>query len=218
MIAIIDYEAGNLTSVQRAVSHLGAPCRVTRRVEDILSAERVIFPGVGAAGSAMASLKRLGLDAALRRVLEAGRPVLGICLGTQIILEYSQEDDTDCLGLLPGRTVRFPRDHRDQKGRPLKVPHMGWNKVEWQQEHPVFAGLPPEAEFYFVHSFHPALTSRRDVVGVTEYGYRFDSVMARDNLAAVQFHPEKSGRPGLRILENFIRWDGTWAAGEDGHA
>ena len=214
MIAIIDYEAGNLASVQRAAAHLGAPCRVAQDMEAVASAERVVVPGVGAAGAAMASLKRLGLARAIRDALASGKPLLGICLGAQIILDGSEEDDADCLGVLPGRTVRFPREHRDARGAPLKVPHMGWNSVRWLRPHPVFQGLPEQAQYYFVHSYHPALARREDVLGRTEYGYEFDAAMARDNLVAVQFHPEKSGRPGLKILENFIQWDGR----EDGHA
>ncbi|MFZ5586874.1 MAG: imidazole glycerol phosphate synthase subunit HisH [Thermodesulfobacteriota bacterium] len=211
MIAIIDYEAGNLTSVKRALDHLGAPCRITSDLDFIASAERVIFPGVGAAGAAMASMRRLGLDRALAEALRVGKPVLGICLGTQIIFESSQEDLATCLGLMPGQTVRFPLDHRDAAGNPLKVPHMGWNSVSWTRPHPVFAGLPAEAEFYFVHSYYPAPSRAADVVGRTEYGLGFAAAVARDNLAAVQFHPEKSGRPGLQILANFIAWDGKEA-------
>jgi glutamine amidotransferase len=212
VIAIIDYEAGNLTSVKRALDHLGAPCRISNDLEFIASAERVIFPGVGAAGAAMASLKRLGLDRALKEALNQGKPVLGICLGTQIIFESSQEDAAACLGILPGQTVRFPVDHRDGSGQPLKVPHMGWNQVAWTRPHPVFAGLPAEAEFYFVHSYHPAPARAEDVVGTTEYGLSFAAAVARENLVAVQFHPEKSGRPGLTILGNFLAWDGKEGA------
>jgi glutamine amidotransferase len=213
VIAIIDYEAGNLTSVARAVKSLGADCRVSKDLEVIAQAERVIFPGVGAAGAAMNSLRRLGMDAALKNALAAGKPVLGICLGTQIIFEKSEEDLATCLGLLPGATVRFPVEHIDAAGQALKVPHMGWNGVSWRRPHPVFAGLPAEAEFYFVHSYYPAPAEAADVVGVTDYGLTFAAAVAKDNLVAVQFHPEKSGRPGLRILENFIQWDGKEAAG-----
>jgi len=212
MIAIIDYEAGNLTSVQRALDHLGAPCAVTQDTAQIARAERVIFPGVGAAGAAMASLKRLGLDKALRQALDAGKPVLGICLGTQIIFELSEEDGgTRCLGILTGQTIRFPAGLADARGVALKIPHMGWNRVRWTRAHPVFRGLPAEAEFYFVHSYHPAPGRQEEVVGTTEYGYPFVSALARGNLVAVQFHPEKSGRPGLKILENFLAWDGKEA-------
>jgi glutamine amidotransferase len=208
VIAIIDYEAGNLTSVARAVRHLGAECAVTQDLEAIAGAERIVFPGVGAAGSAMASLRRLGLDRALAAALEAGRPVLGICLGTQIVFESSQEDAAQCLGLLPGEVVRFPAGHADAAGEPLKVPHMGWNGVAWRRSHPVFAGVPAEAEFYFVHSFYPRPTDPTIVVGETDYGLSFASAVARGSLVAVQFHPEKSGRPGLAVLENFLAWDG----------
>lgn len=209
MIAIIDYEAGNLTSVKRALDHLGIPCAVTQDKERIAGADRVIFPGVGAAGAAMASLERLGLDRSLKDALAAGKPVLGICLGTQIIFQHSQEDGgTDCLGILDGQAARFPAGLSDAQGTALKIPHMGWNRVQWTRTHPVFQGLPDQAEFYFVHSYHPAPSREEDVVGMTEYGYGFASAMARDNLVAVQFHPEKSGSPGLKILENFVGWDG----------
>ncbi|MBI4800181.1 MAG: imidazole glycerol phosphate synthase subunit HisH [Desulfarculus sp.] len=212
MIAIINYEAGNLTSVQRALTHLGAESVITQDLAEIAAAERVIFPGVGAAGAAMSSLRRLGLDQALRDAVASGRPVLGICLGTQVIFESSQEDLATCLGILPGQTVRFPLTHTDGTGAALKVPHMGWNKVRWLRSHPVFAGLPQEAEFYFVHSYHPAPAKPEDVLGVTGYGYEFASAVARGNLVAVQFHPEKSGRPGLSILKNFTSWDGKEGA------
>jgi glutamine amidotransferase len=208
VIAIIDYEAGNLTSVQRALSSLGAPSAITQDLALIASADRVIFPGVGAAGAAMASLQRLGMDRALKDALASGKPVLGICLGTQIIMESSEEDLASCLGILPGRTVRFPLAHKDLGGSPLKVPHMGWNGVRWTRPHPVFQGLAPEAEFYFVHSYYPLPARQEDVVGTTEYGLTFAAAIARDNLVAVQFHPEKSGRPGLAILKNFLAWDG----------
>lgn len=208
VIAIIDYEAGNLTSVARAVDYLGASCAVTQDLGVIAGAERVIFPGVGAAGSAMASLKRLGLDQALADALASGRPVLGICLGTQIVFQESQEDLAKCLGFLPGQVVRFPLSHIDNAGEPLKVPHMGWNGVSWKTSHPVFADLPEQAEYYFVHSFYPAPADQATVLGVTEYGLEFASAVGRDNLVAVQFHPEKSGAPGLKILENFLAWDG----------
>jgi len=208
VIAIIDYEAGNLTSVERAVKHLGGDCAVTRDLGLIAGADRVIFPGVGAAGAAMASLRRLGLDQALADAVAAGKPVLGICLGTQIIFQRSDEDLAGCLGLMAGKVVRFAEDMPGQDGLRLKVPHMGWNQVRWVRDHPVFAGVDPEAEYYFVHSYHPLPQDQADVVGLTEYGVTFASVVARDNLVATQFHPEKSGRPGLQILRNFLAWDG----------
>ena len=212
MIAIINYEAGNLTSVERALRSLGADCKITQDAAEIAAADRVIFPGVGAAGSATESLRRLGLDLALRQALSAGKPVMGICLGTQIIFESSEEDNATCLGLLPGKTVKFLGSLTDEDGRAIKIPHMGWNRVRFRRPHPVFAGVPGEAEFYFVHSYHPAPADPEDIIGLTGYGHEFASVVARNNLVAMQFHPEKSGRPGLRILQNFTAWDGKEAA------
>jgi len=171
-------------------------------------ADRIIFPGVGAAGEAMTNLRATGMDRLLGEVLAAGRPVLGICLGTQIIFERSEENDAECLGLVPGLVRRFPADMK-AGGRPLKIPHMGWNRVAWRMDHPVFRGIPAEAEFYFVHSYYPVPADDAWAAGWTEYGIRFCSAVARNNLVAVQFHPEKSGAPGLSILENFSRWEGT---------
>ena len=207
-IAIVDYEAGNLTSVLRAVRGLGFEAEITQDPGRILSAERVIFPGVGAAGSAMAGLGRMGLDKVLREVYGAGTPLLGICLGTQIIFDRSEEDGgTDCLGILPGITKRFPAE-MTEAGERLKVPHMGWNRVRRVREHPVLQGLEPEHEFYFVHAYYPAPASEDLVLGWTDYGLTFSSLVARNNLVATQFHLEKSGRPGLNILKNFCQWDG----------
>ncbi|MEW6262774.1 MAG: imidazole glycerol phosphate synthase subunit HisH [Thermodesulfobacteriota bacterium] len=207
-LAIIDYEAGNLTSVERAVRRLGHQAEITRDPDRILSAERVIFPGVGAAGSAMNSLKRQGLAEVLAEVFHQGRPLLGICLGTQIIFEYSDEDHgTPCLGLLPGRVRRFPPD-LSRDGVRLKVPHMGWNGLHLVRNHPVLEGLTPEQEFYFVHAYYPEPAGEENVLARTDYGVTFASILARGSLIATQFHLEKSGRPGLNILDNFCRWDG----------
>lgn len=207
MIAIIDYDAGNLTSVARALSHLSVPCEVTNDKQTIAEARAVIFPGVGAAGSAMQSLKRLGLDAAIQQALAQGKPVLGICLGTQIIMSRSQEDaNTACLDIIAGETVRFPRELTDKGGNRLKIPHMGWNQVKIVADHPVLAGLDPEDAFYFVHSYYPQPRDPGQVLGHTEYGIGFPAIIGTQNLIATQFHPEKSGRPGLRILQNFCEW------------
>lgn len=211
MIAIVDYRAGNLTSVARALQSLRVPCVITDRPDVLSHAERIVFPGVGAAGEAMRNLRETGLDRCIRGLFDSGKPLLGICLGTQVIFEYSEEDNrTDCLGIIPGAVRRFPADMREG-GDPLKIPHMGWNRVAFRRGHPVFAGLPENAEFYFVHSYYPAPLNGDDVAGETEYGIRFASAIARRNLVAVQFHPEKSGRFGLAILENFSRWDGRHA-------
>jgi glutamine amidotransferase len=207
MIAIIDYDAGNLTSVARAVSYLGFTCSVTNEIQKIKQAERVIFPGVGAAGSAMASLKRLELDAAIKDVFASGKPVMGICLGTQIIMGYSQEDGgTPCLGIIDGRTSEFSKEMKEDNGSPLKIPHMGWNRLKKKQAHPVLNGIEDQDEFYFVHSFYPAPENEEHIIGETFYGIRFASVIGFNNIIATQFHPEKSGRPGLTLLKNFCEW------------
>ncbi len=206
MIDIVDYEAGNLTSVARALAKIGHECRITGSPEEIAGADRVIFPGVGAARAAMESLKRSGLDEAVGDVLKQGKPLLGICLGTQVILEKSHENDVACLGLIKGEVRHFPADMTDNDGNRLKIPHMGWNTISVQTDHPVFANCPADAEFYFVHSYFPAPADRKSVIATTDYGVFFASVIGHDNLVACQFHPEKSGRPGLQILENFCRW------------
>lgn len=207
MIAIIDYKAGNLTSVERAVRHLNHEVVVTHEPAIIREAERIIFPGVGAAGKAMADLRQMGLDRLLKEAFDAGKPILGICLGTQIIFEHSEENDTDCLGLLPGTVKRFP-DPLTDNGRRLKIPHMGWNEVDFKTDHPVFANVAPENEFYFVHAYYPEVSPDHNeiVAGTTRYGITFASAVAMDNLVAVQFHPEKSGAGGLAILDNFCTW------------
>jgi glutamine amidotransferase len=208
MIAIIDYEAGNLKSVERAVNKLGFPCRVTQNHDEIAASERIIFPGVGAAGKAMADLSRLGLDRVMGDALRARKPILGICLGTQIILEESEENGARCLGLVRGRVRLFPHPLISEKEGRLKVPHMGWNGIRLRRKHPVLDGIVPGDEFYFVHAYYPVPESEDLVVAGTDYGIEFASVIGHENLIATQFHPEKSGRAGLRILENFCTWDG----------
>jgi imidazole glycerol-phosphate synthase subunit HisH len=208
MIAIIDYRAGNLTSVQRALESLGQRSVITRNPGKVAKAERVIFPGVGAAGNAMADLREMGLDRAITDAFVEGKPVLGICLGTQIILEWSDENNTSCLGLIQGKVRRFPETPSDEADGVLKVPHMGWNRVEFRRPHPLFQGIDPESEFYFVHSYYPVPDDPDQILGETVHGIRFASVLQRRNLVAVQFHPEKSGRAGLKILSNFCDWGG----------
>jgi len=207
MIAIIDYNAGNLRSVERAVSHLGFQCTVTNDVEEILGSERIIFPGVGAAGSAMTSLKKMGLDQAILEAFTKGKPILGICLGTQIIMGHSMENDTACLGIVDGDVREFQPDMKSEDGSLLKIPHMGWNRIEIKQDHPVLAGVRENDEFYFVHSFYPDPAGQDNVLGVTDYGISFPSVIGFKNMIATQFHLEKSGEPGLTILKNFCRWE-----------
>ena len=207
MIAIIDYEAGNLTSVERAIRSLGRDCVVTADPDVIRSAERVIFPGVGQAGSAMESLARVGLADVIREVYQAGKPFFGICLGTQIILELSQEHDTPCLGLLEGKATLFPAGMvEEETGSALKIPHMGWNRIEIMKSHPVLEGIEAEDEFYFVHSYYPEPALNDHVLAQSTYGITFPVMLEHKNLVSAQFHPEKSGKAGLRILDNFCRW------------
>ncbi len=207
MIAIIDYDAGNLTSVARAVNHIGYECTVTKEKQIIESADRVIFPGVGAAGSAMESLRRLGLDEVISRVYRSGKPLLGICLGTQVIVSASEEDGgTECLGLIEGKTRAFAHKLKDNAGNGLKIPHMGWNRVRVEKAHPVLKGIGERDEFYFVHGYYPDPADAENVLGRTEYGITFTSILGKDNLIATQFHPEKSGTSGLNLLKNFCEW------------
>jgi len=201
MIAIIDYGAGNLTSVARALAHIGVPCSITDRYEDIVSSEKIIFPGVGAAGKAMETIQTRGIDRAIYDVIEQRKPFLGICMGAQIILSRSEENDTACLDVIPGKAKRFPDSD-------LKIPHMGWNNISFERTHPVFEGLNERAQFYFVHSYYPAPEKNEDVIARTEYGISFACVIGRNNVVATQFHLEKSGRYGLKILKNFCDWDG----------
>ena len=209
MTAIIDYNAGNLTSVRLALEALGAPCVVTRDPAAVAGAERIVFPGVGAAGAAMASLRGLGLDAAIRSAVARAVPFLGICLGAQILLERSAEDGgVETLGILPGEVVRIaPTAPR------AKIPHMGWNQAELSRPHPVWKGVASGADFYFVHSFCMVPSDSASALCTTEYGgFTFVSAIARANVVATQFHVEKSGRTGLDVLANFLAWDGREGA------
>lgn len=208
MIAIIDYNAGNITSVARALQNIGQDFVITDDTKKLDAASRVIFPGVGAAGEGMAYLREKKLDSWLKNYMKTGKPLLGICLGTQIILDYSEENDTACIGLVSGSTKRFP-EKLTEEGSLLKIPQMGWNSVKLHRSHPIFENVSPEAEFYFVHSYYPAPSDETAVLGTTDYGMTFCSVLAKGNLVAMQFHPEKSGRPGLQVLQNFCAWSGN---------
>jgi glutamine amidotransferase len=211
LIVVLDYEAGNLASVKRSLKALEAQVIVTQDPAVVVKAEKIIFPGVGAAGQAMSNLQRLGLDRALQKAWVAGTPILGICLGAQIIMHHSAENNTPCLGLLQGEVRRLGPAIHGVEGERLKIPHMGWNQVRFLTDHPVFAGIPEGAEFYFVHSYYPSPAVQGQVLGVTDYGQEFPSVVGYKNLLATQFHPEKSGRFGLILLSNFLGWDGHYA-------
>ena len=195
-IVVIDYESGNLHSVARAVEKAGVVACVTSDPAMLSSADAVILPGVGSGPAAMSALNARGLVEPLLGYIASGRPFLGVCLGLQLLLEATDEGDADCIGLVPGRVRRLPDG--------MKVPHMGWNTVRFQTEHPLWAGIPQDSHFYFVHSYYADPTQRDNVAGVTEYGVPFCSVYARDNVVATQFHPEKSGVNGLRIYANFV--------------
>ena len=200
---IVDYDAGNLHSVQRACCEVGLDAEICSDPDLLRHASRVVFPGVGAAGSAMRSLTERGMGEALREVIASGRPVLGICLGLQISLDYSEENDTKTLGLIPGQVTRFKFDNPQ-----LKVPHMGWNEVKVVKSHPVLADIEPGDEFYFVHGYYPNPTHEAHVLAQTDYEHDFACALGHENYVGTQFHPEKSGRVGLRLIANFAKWDG----------
>lgn len=205
MLAILDYDSGNQTSVSLALTSLGVANIVSDDAAAILGAQGVIFPGVGAAGQAMRHLESRGLDRVLRQVAEQGIPLLGICLGCQILLEHSEESDTRTLGILPGRTRRFDPTLRDEAGEPVVIPHMGWNGMARTAPSRLFDGVDEDSEFYFVHSYYPEPDPAL-VLGTTRHGLSFCSLYGRDGLWATQFHTEKSGRPGLRLLNNFAAY------------
>ena len=197
-IVIIDYGAGNLRSVTNAVAKLGYQAIVTSRPGDVLDATAVILPGVGAAADTMASLNHLELAGPIRQLIAEGRPFLGVCIGLQILFTGTEEGGWhECLNIIPGRVRRLPAG--------LKIPHMGWNQVKLRISHPVFEGIPDEANFYFVHSYYVEPEDKSLVAGETDYGIPMCSVIIRGNLIATQFHPEKSGEFGLRLYDNFIK-------------
>lgn len=203
MIAIVDYGAGNLTSVKRALDYLEIESFITADPGELLSAERIIFPGVGHAASAMRILNQRGLHTALKEAFNSGIPIMGICLGTQIILSHSDEGGTGCVGLIEGNCPKFCL-----KDKRLKIPHMGWDSIKVVKEHPVLKSVKSDDEFYFVHSYYPQPSDRESVLAECEYEMVFPAVIGRSSLVATQFHPEKSGPAGLRILEAFSTWDG----------
>jgi glutamine amidotransferase len=198
MIAIIDYGAGNLRSVVNAISQLGYQAKVTSSPDEVLDAWAVILPGVGAAADTMTNLQKLGLSSPIQRFITEGRPFLGVCIGLQVLFSGTEEGGWyECLGIIPGAVRRLPPG--------LKIPHMGWNQVKQKTSHQIFDGIPDKANFYFVHSYYVEPNDGSLVAGETEYGISFCSVIAKDNLIATQFHPEKSGEVGLKIYDNFIK-------------
>lgn len=205
MLAILDYKAGNQTSVRRALEHLGIPCTITADPEVAATASGLIFPGVGAAGQAMENLRQSGLEGTMRRALAQGQPLLGICLGCQILLEYSEENDTKTLGLVPGTCRLFDRTLHDVDGSHIRIPHMGWNTLHIKKHSPLLQGLESTAAFYFVHSYYVEVDESL-CLATSHYGQEFCAVYGRDGLWAAQFHPEKSGHAGLTLLSNYYRY------------
>ncbi|MBA7472649.1 Imidazole glycerol phosphate synthase subunit HisH [subsurface metagenome] len=198
MITIVDYGAGNLRSVVNAITKLGYQSKITSNPDEVLSARTIILPGVGAAADTMQNLKALDMIEPIRQFIAEGRPFFGVCIGLQVLFTGTEEGGWhDCLNVFPGRVSRFPSG--------LKIPHMGWNQVKQQEGHPVFEGIPDEANFYFVHSYYVEPDDKSLVAGETEYGIPFCSVIARGNLVGTQFHPEKSGEFGLKMYDNFIK-------------
>ncbi len=207
-IAIVDYGMGNLRSVQQAVRKVApqAEVVVTGDAGVIASAARVVFPGQGAAPDCMREIRSRGLDSVIAKVVGEGKPFLGICMGLQVLFEHSEEGDTPCLGLLDGPVKRFASGLRDAQGNKLKVPHMGWNQVN-HGDHALWNGIAQDARFYFVHSYYVQPRDVSLVQATSNYPQPFVCAVARDNLFAVQFHPEKSAAAGLKLLQNFINWN-----------
>ena len=209
-VAVVDYGMGNLRSVSQAVMHAAegtdVDVQITSDPDAVRGAERIVLPGQGAMRDCMRELEATGLRAA---VLEAAasKPLMGVCVGMQMLLEHSEEQDTPGLGLIPGQVRRFRLEGQIQPdGSRYKVPHMGWNAVHQQCAHPVWGDVPDGSHFYFVHSFYAAPSDERHSVGASDYGLRFTCAVARDNIFATQFHPEKSAARGLALYRNFLHW------------
>jgi glutamine amidotransferase len=197
-VLVLDYGAGNLRSVANAIEKLGYEPRITTSGKDLKNAEAVIMPGDGAAAAAMENLRKLGMVEPIYRYIAEDRPFLGVCLGLQVLLSSTEEGGWhDCLGVVPGHVKRLPAG--------LKIPHMGWNQVRQLRKHPVFEGIADGTNFYFVHSYHAVLDDKSVILGETDYGISVCSVMTMGNLIATQFHPEKSGEPGLLLYHNFLK-------------
>ncbi len=199
MIAIIDYGAGNIRNIEKALAYIGAEVQVTDDSAVVASAQAIVLPGVGSGGAAMSRMRERGLDDAIRKATEQGKPFLGICLGMQLLVDLHAEGEVDGLGLFRGEVRRIPHGP--------KIPHMGWNTViPLHADLPIFANIPEEAYFYFAHSYYVEPQDARGVAAVTDYGSPYCSVIVTDRVWGMQFHPEKSGDVGLQLLRNFVKW------------
>ena len=198
IITVIDYQAGNIRSVEKALEKSGASVKVSGKASDLEKSDAVVFPGQGSCDSSMVNLRNQGLDEVLVEWINSGKPFMGVCLGLQLLLEESDEGDERGLGVLEGRVEKLPEGQ--------KVPHMGWNSVRFTTDHPVFKGVSQNSYFYFVHSYIAVPKASSIIAGHTEYGRDFCSAVAFDNVVAVQFHPEKSGENGLNIYKNFVSY------------
>ena len=211
-VAVIDYGMGNLHSVAKALEKVGEGVKiaVTSDAETILSADRVVLPGVGAMRDCMGEIVRLGLDKVIHQFVESGKPLFGVCVGMQVLLESSAENDgVECLGILPGKVEYFGDALSEIKTtEKLKIPHMGWNQVHQEIKHPMWKGIAQDARFYFVHSYYSQPGNPDLIAATTSYGITFTSALSKDNVFAVQFHPEKSQHAGLELYANFLKWDG----------
>ncbi|MFT7559511.1 MAG: glutamine amidotransferase [Flavobacteriales bacterium] len=215
-VAIIDYGMGNLHSVASALGHVAPDVKhiITSDHDVVRNADRVIFPGVGAIRDCVGEIRRLGFDTLVRDVIDSGKPVLAICVGLQALMQHSAENNgVECLGHFDGRVEFFSQSEEFQASRaasttPMKVPHMGWNRVKQTRAHPMWEGIDDNSRFYFVHSYYVNLNDKSVEAGTTDYGLSFSSVLSKDNVFATQFHPEKSHNAGLQLFKNFVHWDG----------
>lgn len=211
LVVVVDYGMGNLRSVSKALEHVARPgqqVEITSDPQRVMEADQVVFPGQGAARGCMLALAGSGLQTAMVTAA-AEKPFLGICMGMQVLLDHSEENEgTDCLGLFKGQVRYFGDDLKDEHGHALKIPHMGWNQVLQSHDHPVWHGIEKDARFYFVHSYYAAPEDASVIAATTRYGREFVSAIARDNVFAIQAHPEKSAASGLQLLKNFMAWNG----------
>lgn len=208
-IVVLDYGTSNLRSVAKALEYVATGdqhIEISDNAERILAADRVVFPGQGAIGQCMKSLKEKALDSVITECIRS-KPFLGICLGLQSLMDWSEEDGgTGCLGIIRGNVLRFPGGMKDSNGLVCKIPHMGWNQVKQQKKHPLWRNIDDNSRFYFVHSYYVRAENDNDIAATTDYAVTFTAAVARDNIFATQFHPEKSQHAGLTLLKNFLDW------------